>query len=625
MKLHRYFSLVTLILILLSPHILTAQSEYIDFESEQWQLFNAQIVEHLGRKCLIGSAALRDVEFENGIIEVDVAVNGERSYCGINFRIQSINNYERVYIRPHRARYYPDAVQYNPVFNRVAGWQLYNGEGYTSSTSIPENEWFHLKLEISGSRARVYVNDMDNPALIINDLKHGISKGGIGLYGTPDRNTYFSNFSYTVDNSLKFETPPYSDTTPGVLSEWQLSQPFKISALEEEQYPDDELLSTVTWQTSNSDKTGLIDISRFVTFSGGEPEFVLAKRIINAEKAHTMKLKFGYSDAVIIYLNGDMLFTGNSAYRYRDPSFLGIVGYFDTIYLPLKKGDNELMLLVAEGFGGWGFMCQDGNTLFLGKDVKKSWETKNVFKIPESVAYDASSNSIFVSNYDGYNPSRGPGRQTISKISIDGSIEKLDWVTGFNNPTGIAVHDGKLFVVHRSGVAEIDISSGKITNQVEIPTPGFLNDLAIDQNGVMYVSDSRRSVIFRIADNQVEEWLSGESIANPNGVAVLDNSLIIGVNGEKALKSVDIDSKEISTIITFATGVIDGIEIDKNKQILMSLNEGQLFRISLSGDVTKLIDSSVKDQNTADFTYISEKNAVVIPTFIDNRVIMYSL
>ena len=33
-----------------------------------------------------------------------------------------------------------------------------------------------------------------------------------------------------------------------------------------------------------------------------------------------MKLRFGYSDEVYVYCNGRPVFTGNSAYRLRDPS-----------------------------------------------------------------------------------------------------------------------------------------------------------------------------------------------------------------------------------------------------------------------------------------------------------------
>jgi hypothetical protein len=50
---------------------------------------------------------------------------------------------------------------------------------------------------------------------------------------------------------------------------------------------------------------------------------------------------------------------GRSAQGFRDPGFLGIANpENDAVYLPLKKGSNELMLAVSELGGGWGFICR---------------------------------------------------------------------------------------------------------------------------------------------------------------------------------------------------------------------------------------------------------------------------
>ena len=56
---------------------------------------------------------------------------------------------------------------------------------------------------------------------------------------------------------------------------------------------------------------------------------------------------------------GKILYRGRSAQGFRDPRFLGIVNpENDAVYLPLKKGSNELMLAVSELGGGWGFICR---------------------------------------------------------------------------------------------------------------------------------------------------------------------------------------------------------------------------------------------------------------------------
>ncbi len=88
-------------------------------------------------------------------------------------------------------------------------------------------------------------------------------------------------------------------------------------------------------------------------------------------------MSYGYSDAIVIFLNGQPVSFGNSAYQQRDPSFLGIIGLNDAVYLPLKKGENELMLSVAESFGGWGFICQESNAVYSWKQgITKIWETE---------------------------------------------------------------------------------------------------------------------------------------------------------------------------------------------------------------------------------------------------------
>ena len=66
-----------------------------------------------------------------------------------------------------------------------------------------------------------------------------------------------------------------------------------------------------------------------------------------------MPVRFGFSDRVRVYLNGSMLYAGNDGFGTHDPDFLGIVGRFDELALPLQRGPNELWFAVSETFGGW--------------------------------------------------------------------------------------------------------------------------------------------------------------------------------------------------------------------------------------------------------------------------------
>ncbi len=599
--------------------------ETLDFKSDSWVLANAEIVEHLGRTCLMGTAYLKETEFENGVIEVDVAVTGDRSYPGLIFRMQSPLNYERFYIRPHRAPFYPDALQYTPVISGVASWQLCQGEGFTALAKIPENQWIHLKMEISGTQARVYLDDMERPALVIPHLKHGRSKGTIGLMGPLDRTAFFSNFRYKVDNTLEFGPSPDIETPPGMIMEWELSQAFKADAVEMDVYPDERIRQKIEWKRVHPEPSGLVDVCRFVQRSPGGPDVVFARATISAKKQERKKYLFGYSDEVSIFLNGKNLFTGNSAYQSRDPSFLGAVGLFDAVFLPLEIGENELLFVLKETFGGWGFLCQDGTAVFQVEDLVKLWETEKNFRIPESIVFDAERDCFYVSNYDGYNPSNNQGKQSISKVIMDGKDVILEWASGLNNPTGMVIFGNRLYAVERQNLVEIDLYSGRIIERHPVPQPVFLNDVAVDDSGNLYISDSGKHIIYRYSDGTVTEWLKNSEIRNPNGLHVLGGRLIVGNNGDHCLKAVDCETKKVATITNLGPGIIDGIQSDDQGNLLVSHWEGKIYRINPEGGVEMLLDVSVPKTNTADFAYFEEKGLIVIPTYTSNRVLVYRL
>ena len=126
-----------------------AASEIIDFNSERWVRPAADVVEYMGRTCLIGSAYLPGIAFENGVIEFDLALDGSRGYPGITFRATSPASYEHIYVRPH-AGLRTDGMQYAPAFGRGSDWQLYNGPGYTSAVEMPAGEWIHVRIEVMG-------------------------------------------------------------------------------------------------------------------------------------------------------------------------------------------------------------------------------------------------------------------------------------------------------------------------------------------------------------------------------------------------------------------------------------------------------------------------------------------
>ncbi len=623
-----------LVAAVLAPRSAMAQEDVIEFDSDRWVVENGDVVNLFGRRCFTGAAYLEDVEFENGVIEVDLAVNGSRSYPGLIFRLQSPTNYERVYLRPHRAGLYPDAIQYTPVINGIAGWQLYNGGGYTAGAEIASGEWMHLRLEVSGSQARLFLNGEPEPAMEMTRLAHGVSRGSVGVLGPRDGTACFANFRFRRDDGLPFDPAPEVRAEPGTLLDWEISRVYPAARVNREAYPHFYAIFFSEWRKVTPESWGLVDIAREHGRTEEGADLVLARTVVRSDGKRTVKLSFGYSDEVDLFFNGRKVFSGNSAYQSRDPSFLGIVGLDDAVYLTLEKGLNEIFLMLSESFGGWGFIARAEPPLEppIREHERATlvWETPRELLTPESVLYDPVREVLYVSSFDNRYAQSPEFTGYISKVSLDGVIEELKWVANLNAPTGLGLYGDKLYTTERGILTEIDVETGAILNRYPIPDSDFLNDLAIDADGNIYMTDTRPSShldsrIYRFKDGETSVWLDGDEIVRANGLFIDGDELLVGNSGDGMLKAVNLKDKSIRTIACLGAGILDGIRVDNDGNFIVSHWEGQTYVVSPTGEVVEVLDSMGAGVNSADFEYIRAASLLIIPTFLDNRVIAYRL
>ncbi len=346
-------------------------------DSPRWKLEGqAKPAEYQGRKCLRldgGAATLQDFEMRDGVVDVDVATPAKRGFFGIQFRVAPDDaNGEWVYLRQHKSGL-PDAMQYTPVLGGGLNWQIYNGQGFTGAVDIPKDAWFHLRLQVSGAQAKLYVEDMDKPALVMDDLKSGIQKGRVALAALIGE-TYFSNFQVrpTPDAAWQRHLPPMP---PGTLTRWSISPSLDALTRDLEAPLAPSEIAAMSWQEVEAEPPGFVVLYRYreaphprVSFQKDfakrlEPQpgmkVLYARTTVESDRDEVKKLSIGYSDDVSVFLNGRILYRGRSAQGFRAPGFLGIVNpEDDAVYLPLKKGRNELVLAVSELGGGWGFICR---------------------------------------------------------------------------------------------------------------------------------------------------------------------------------------------------------------------------------------------------------------------------
>jgi hypothetical protein len=365
------------LLLLIVPLTQVVHAQSISPDSSRWELEGqAKVTEYQNRKSLFldgGAAILKDLKMRDAVIDVDVATPANRGFFGIQFRISDDDaNGEWVYLRQHKSGL-PDAIQYTPVLNTGLNWQIYNGPGFTAAVDIPKDVWFHLRVEVAGAQAKLYVKDMNKPALVINDLKSGVQQGRIALYVLTGA-TYFSNFEVHETPAVKWERHNPA-MPPDTLTKWSISPSYNALSRNLERPLTRAEIDTIPWQDVEAESPGFVVLYRYreaphlsVSFANDfskrlEPQpgmkVVYAKTTIESDRDQVKKLYLGYSDEVSVFLNGRILYRGRSAQYFRDPGFLGIMNpENDAIYLPLTKGHNELILAVSEIGGGWGFICR---------------------------------------------------------------------------------------------------------------------------------------------------------------------------------------------------------------------------------------------------------------------------
>jgi sugar lactone lactonase YvrE len=602
----------------------------IGFQSETWTMNGGRVVEHLGREALAGSAFLKDVEFTDGVIEVDIAMDGRRCFPGVVFRAESEADTEVFYVRPHRSKNYSHALQYTPRFRGLTGWQLYSGPGFTATADIPLERWVPLKIEVLGTRARIYFDDMENPALVVADLKRGKATGYIGITAPPDGRVHYSNFRYSTDVELDFGPQPIRPVSRGNLDAWEISQPIAPPNINRDLAPSNQDLGEITWQRVTADATGLVDIARHLESQPRLPGCVIARTTIASSEPERRKLHFGYSDEISVFVNGDLLFRGDSTFRVRDTEFMGIIGLNDAVVMDLAEGNNELIFVVTESFGGWGFMARAeglrADPFLLADGIAKVWELEEGLMMPESAAWDPQREHFYVSNMNPAGPAEFGETGYVSRIDATGHVLDNQWVTGLRGPTGVAVLGDRLYAVERTGVAVIDLDTGEIVDRRLIETQGgFLNDLAVADDESLFVSDSALGVIYRWRPDGAELWFEDEAIAGANGLLVQKDRLIATTMGSESLVAINLKTRDIEAIVDLRPFGGDGITADGSGAYLVSDYSGLLLRVDLQGAREVLIDSRDTGISLTDFAFAPERSLAVIPTLRGNTLMAFTL
>jgi hypothetical protein len=152
-------------------------------------------------------AVIPNTEFKDGIIEVDLtgepgpgAGEGARGFVGIAFRVApDQSRFECIYLRPTNGRA-EDQVRRNHSVQYISvpgfPWHFLRKEfpeKYETYVDLVAGEWTRVKIDVRGEKARLYVNGVEQPTLLVNDLKQGLSKGSVALWIGNGTVAHFAN------------------------------------------------------------------------------------------------------------------------------------------------------------------------------------------------------------------------------------------------------------------------------------------------------------------------------------------------------------------------------------------------------------------------------------------------
>ncbi len=401
---------------------------------------------------------------------------------------------------------------------------------------------------------------------------------------------------------------------------WSSSQSYPGARVSPGDYPRFYAVFQAGWRDVTAGDDGWVDLAAALGATGGDSLCAMVRTLTQVDSAGALRLEVAASGVARLFLNGALAAPARGE------------GGYD---LALRPGRNEVLLKVWSAPAGWRFRVDADRALPPPRRVagacRAAWETPASFLTPESVLHDAARGVLYVSSFDNRYERSAEPTGYISRLGLDGTVLDARWIAGLRAPCGLAIHGDRLFVAVREGVAEIDIPRGAVAALHPIPDAVFLNDVAVDAQGRVYVSDTRPSLappavsVWRIAGGEVTPWLIAPEVGRANGLLVLGHELLVGSTQGCRLQAVDLESRAVRTLSGLGAGVVDGIRSDGRGGVLVSLWEGQLFQLDAAGRLVELMDLLPQGRNTADFEYLPERRLLLVPTFVANTVAAYEL
>ncbi len=251
----------------------------------------------------------------------------------------------------------------------------------------------------------------------------------------------------------------------------------------------------------------------------------------------------------------------------------------------------------------------------------EKWTLDTALRTPESALWNSKQRLFYVSNING-KANSNDGSGFISQVGPDGKIIKLHWIDGLNAPKGLGMYNGILYVADLEQLVLVDVASAKVKQKITAPGATFLNDVAVDDQGTVYISDTRQGKVYRYADNTISVFIDKPEVKDANGLMIWNDKLWILTGG--GLYHYDPKDQKL-TLLTDGVKGGDGLALYNDSTFIASRWIGEIYAVDVhNGKAKKLLDTK-GSKNTADISYVPELQLLIVPTFEGNTLDAYRL
>jgi sugar lactone lactonase YvrE len=237
---------------------------------------------------------------------------------------------------------------------------------------------------------------------------------------------------------------------------------------------------------------------------------------------------------------------------------------------------------------------------------------------PESVSYDPVGERFLISNV---------GSGSIVAMDDDGNLSEYMPRT-FQNPKGIFLRDGKLYVTEPSQIQVVDVAQASIIDSYPIQGAVGLNDISITEHGLLYITDTIENCVF-VYDpaTKTQEKITSPLLDKPNGI-VYDRPrwqmFVVNNSTHSPILSIDVRSKEVSIFKDTIYSQLDGIAIDDLGRIYFS-SWAESMIVQIPQAQNKFITDLKGYEGAADIYYHLPANELIVPLLKQNRIARISL